>query len=200
MAGLILYKWRDNNFSKYERDHYSFEVLYYCFARRPGCHYCPDLNHTETGFRSIRDYFFTSPSRRWLGWVWCLPKNTWRQIEVEEMSSTQLGKFRLEALDATKLSLMRPDGHLGPRTHPFPLAKRVQNDCVHGCLPGPIETCLEWDITGGEYESRREEWVIISGSIYVLGGWFWSTWARWLINSLEKWLKFVGTNPEDRAH
>lgn len=61
----------------------------------------------------------------------------------DKLSSTQLGKFRLEALDATKLSLMRPDGHLGPRTHPFPLAKRVQNDCVHGCLPGPIETCLE---------------------------------------------------------
>ncbi|KAJ6898561.1 hypothetical protein NC652_025164 [Populus alba x Populus x berolinensis] len=63
------------------------------------------------------------------------------------MSSTQLGKFRLEALVATKQSLMWPDGHLGPCSHPFPLAKcvteRVQNDCVHGCLPGPLETCLE---------------------------------------------------------
>jgi hypothetical protein len=92
-----------------------------------------------------------------------------RRIEVEEveaakMNSTQLEKFRLEALDVTSLSLMRPDGHPGPYMHPFPFAngvtERVQNDCVHWCLPGPIDTWNEillevikkWD-----YESRREE-------------------------------------------
>ena len=92
-----------------------------------------------------------------------------RQIEVEEveaakMNSTHLEKFRLEALDVTSLSLMRPDGHPGPYMHPFPFAngvtERVQNDCVHWCLPGPIDTWNEillevikkWD-----YESRREE-------------------------------------------
>jgi hypothetical protein len=92
-----------------------------------------------------------------------------RQVEVEEveaakMNSVQLEKFRLEALDVSKLSLMRPDGHPGPYMHPFPfaygVAERVQNDCVHWCLPGPIDT---WNeillevIKKWEYESRREQ-------------------------------------------
>uniref|UniRef100_A0A7N2L9N5 Trichome birefringence-like C-terminal domain-containing protein n=1 Tax=Quercus lobata TaxID=97700 RepID=A0A7N2L9N5_QUELO len=75
-----------------------------------------------------------------------------RKIEVEEVNATkdnakQFAKFRLEALDVTKLSLMRPDGHPGPYMHPFPFANgvtdRVQNDCVHWCLPGPIDTWNE---------------------------------------------------------
>ncbi|KAJ6890418.1 hypothetical protein NC651_024045 [Populus alba x Populus x berolinensis] len=52
------------------------------------------------------------------------------------MSSTQLGKFRLEALVATKLSLMRPDGHLGPCTPPFPLAKCVRMIACMGACQG----------------------------------------------------------------
>ncbi len=75
-----------------------------------------------------------------------------RKIEVEEVDAAkdngkQFAKFRLEALDVTKLSLMRPDGHPGPYMHPFPFANgvtdRVQNDCVHWCLPGPIDTWNE---------------------------------------------------------
>ncbi|CAI0379646.1 unnamed protein product [Linum tenue] len=73
-----------------------------------------------------------------------------RKIEVEEVESARLGiggnqkKVRLEALDVTRLSLMRPDGHPGPYMYPFPFAngvgERVQNDCVHWCLPGPVDT------------------------------------------------------------
>lgn len=75
-----------------------------------------------------------------------------RQIEVEEVEAAkENGKkfagFRLEALDVTKLSLMRPDGHPGPYMYPFPFANGVteivQNDCVHWCLPGPIDTWNE---------------------------------------------------------
>ncbi|KAJ6726092.1 PROTEIN ALTERED XYLOGLUCAN 4 [Salix purpurea] len=92
-----------------------------------------------------------------------------RQIEVEEveaarMNSIQLEKFRLEALDVTNLSSMRPDGHPGPYMHPFPfangVAERVQNDCVHWCLPGPVDT---WNeilleiIKKWEDESKTEE-------------------------------------------
>ncbi|KAF8040508.1 hypothetical protein BT93_B2665 [Corymbia citriodora subsp. variegata] len=71
-----------------------------------------------------------------------------RKIEVEEVEAAKadardFSGFRLEALDVTKLSLMRPDGHPGPYMHPFPFADgvkdRVQNDCVHWCLPGPID-------------------------------------------------------------
>lgn len=72
-----------------------------------------------------------------------------RRVEVEEVDAAkanteQFPGFRVEALDVTKLSLMRPDGHPGPYMHPFPFANgvkdRVQNDCVHWCLPGPVDT------------------------------------------------------------
>ncbi|KAL5552949.1 hypothetical protein UlMin_040350 [Ulmus minor] len=77
-----------------------------------------------------------------------------RRIEVEEVEEAKrngnkqdLG-IKVEALDVTKLSLMRPDGHPGPYMHPNPFANgvtegRVQNDCVHWCLPGPIDTWNE---------------------------------------------------------
>lgn len=75
-----------------------------------------------------------------------------RRIEVEEVEEakkkmTQLGKLRLEALDVTKLAMMRPDGHPGPYMYRLPFAngvpERVHNDCVHWCLPGPIDTWNE---------------------------------------------------------
>ncbi|PKI19139.1 hypothetical protein CRG98_049275, partial [Punica granatum] len=50
-------------------------------------------------------------------------------------------------LDVTRLSLLRLDEHPGPYLYPFPFAyevkDRVQNDCVHWCLPGPIDTWNE---------------------------------------------------------
>ena len=53
----------------------------------------------------------------------------------------------MEVLDVTKLALLRPDGHPGAYRNPFPFAngipKSVQNDCVHWCLRGPIDTWNE---------------------------------------------------------
>ncbi|KAJ1389912.1 PC-Esterase [Sesbania bispinosa] len=75
-----------------------------------------------------------------------------RRIEIEEVEDAkakgkQFRGFRLEVLDVTKLALLRPDGHPGAYMNPFPFAKgvpeRVQNDCVHWCLPGPIDTWNE---------------------------------------------------------
>ncbi|KAI4352637.1 hypothetical protein L6164_006869 [Bauhinia variegata] len=75
-----------------------------------------------------------------------------RKIEIEEVEvAKRKGKkfkgFRVETLDVTKLSLMRPDGHPGPYMYYFPFAngvqERVQNDCVHWCLPGPVDTWNE---------------------------------------------------------
>ncbi|KAJ4961464.1 hypothetical protein NE237_021374 [Protea cynaroides] len=74
-----------------------------------------------------------------------------RKIGVEELEAAkkkEMGKrVRLQALDVTKLALMRPDGHPGPYMYGFPFAngvrERVQNDCVHWCLPGPIDTWNE---------------------------------------------------------
>lgn len=92
-----------------------------------------------------------------------------RRIEMEEVENVktkakQLRGFRLEALDVTKLALLRPDGHPGAYTNSFPFAKgvpdTVQNDCVHWCLPGPIGTwneifldmVIKW-----HYQPRSEE-------------------------------------------
>ncbi|KAJ8451664.1 hypothetical protein Cgig2_018298 [Carnegiea gigantea] len=78
-----------------------------------------------------------------------------RRREVEEVTKAKtmlnaddgLPKVRIEALDVTKLALLRPDGHPGPYMYPFPFAdgikEHVQNDCVHWCLPGPIDTWNE---------------------------------------------------------
>lgn len=75
-----------------------------------------------------------------------------RKVELEEIKiakekAKKFGNLRLEVVDITKLSLLRPDGHPGPYLYPFPFANgisdRVQNDCVHWCLPGPIDTWNE---------------------------------------------------------
>ncbi|KAJ0038498.1 hypothetical protein Pint_23053 [Pistacia integerrima] len=86
------------------------------------------------------------------------------QVEEAKENAKQFKGLRLEALDVTRLSLMRPDGHPGPYMHPNPFAngiqEHVQNDCVHWCLPGPIDT---WNqimlevIRRWEGQSRREE-------------------------------------------
>jgi hypothetical protein len=75
-----------------------------------------------------------------------------RKVEIEEVESAkakvkQFGGVRFEVLDVTKLALLRPDGHPSAYMNPFPFAngvsKHVQNDCVHWCLPGPIDTWNE---------------------------------------------------------
>ncbi|KAH1260054.1 Protein ALTERED XYLOGLUCAN 4 [Glycine max] len=75
-----------------------------------------------------------------------------RRIQLEELErakgkAKKFRRFRLEVLDVTKLALLRPDGHPGAYRNPFPFAngvpERVQNDCVHWCLPGPIDTWNE---------------------------------------------------------
>ncbi|ESW07224.1 hypothetical protein PHAVU_010G111700 [Phaseolus vulgaris] len=70
-----------------------------------------------------------------------------RGIELEEFEkATSLGSQRvnLKLLDTTLLSLLRPDGHPGPYRKFQPFAKdknaKVQNDCLHWCLPGPIDS------------------------------------------------------------
>ncbi|KAL9328084.1 hypothetical protein ACSQ67_003087 [Phaseolus vulgaris] len=73
-----------------------------------------------------------------------------RKIEIEEVEEAKAKarrRLRLEALDVTKLAFLRPDGHPGPYMNPSPFvngnARHVQNDCVHWCLPGPIDTWNE---------------------------------------------------------
>lgn len=71
-----------------------------------------------------------------------------RKIELEEfesaVSKASQNGVRLKLLDFVELSLLRPDGHPGPyrQFHPFAKDKssQVQNDCLHWCLPGPIDS------------------------------------------------------------
>jgi hypothetical protein len=74
-----------------------------------------------------------------------------RGIELEEFnkaiavlrSSEDVEKLKL--LDAYRVSYLRPDGHVGPYRTPNPFregsknAASVQNDCLHWCVPGPID-------------------------------------------------------------
>uniref|UniRef100_J3MCR6 Uncharacterized protein n=1 Tax=Oryza brachyantha TaxID=4533 RepID=J3MCR6_ORYBR len=57
------------------------------------------------------------------------------------------GGSRVEVLDVTKLASMRPDGHPGVYMHRDPFArgvpKRLQSDCLHFCVPGPVDTFNE---------------------------------------------------------
>lgn len=72
-----------------------------------------------------------------------------RNIEVDEFKKaaavvSEKG-LALRLFDTTHLSLLRPDGHPGPYRsyHPFSgkdKNARVQLDCLHWCLPGPIDT------------------------------------------------------------
>ncbi|KAJ4876249.1 Protein trichome birefringence-like 23 [Raphanus sativus] len=62
------------------------------------------------------------------------------QRVVTEMGE-EAGRFKL--LDFAGMLLTRPDGHPGPyrEFRPFDKDKnaKVQNDCLHWCLPGPID-------------------------------------------------------------
>ena len=70
-----------------------------------------------------------------------------RKVEMEAFEQAvvqaQSNGVDLRLMDLTYLSLLRPDGHPGPyRTYqPFAKGKEaeVQNDCLHWCLPGPID-------------------------------------------------------------
>ncbi|KAD4982735.1 hypothetical protein R6Q59_002362 [Mikania micrantha] len=70
-----------------------------------------------------------------------------RDIELEEFENAKqfVNGTGLRLFDTTRLSLLRPDGHPGPYRgfHPFDGKNgnaNVQNDCLHWCLPGPIDS------------------------------------------------------------
>ncbi|CAM0908333.1 unnamed protein product [Alopecurus aequalis] len=71
-----------------------------------------------------------------------------RSIVREEVAAVRNSEgTRVEVMDVTKLATMRPDGHPGVymRRDPFAqgMPKRLQSDCLHFCLPGPVDTFNE---------------------------------------------------------
>lgn len=68
-----------------------------------------------------------------------------RDVELDVFRNFGEGSTNFRLLDTTGMSLLRPDGHPGPYRHPNPFAEvkdksSVQNDCLHWCLPGPIDS------------------------------------------------------------
>lgn len=86
-----------------------------------------------------------------------------RDIELKEFEdAAAVGSENgviLKLLDTTRLSVLRPDGHPGQYRQFQPFAKdknaAVQNDCLHWCLPGPIDSwndlVMELLVNGEEY-------------------------------------------------
>ncbi|CAL9055813.1 unnamed protein product [Musa banksii] len=67
-----------------------------------------------------------------------------RTVEVEEFQEGLKNGLRLVLLDTYHLALLRPDGHPGPYREFHPdISKKLQNDCLHWCLPVPIDTWNE---------------------------------------------------------
>ncbi|XP_010492444.2 PREDICTED: protein trichome birefringence-like 21 [Camelina sativa] len=48
--------------------------------------------------------------------------------------------LRLKLMDMTQAMLLRPDGHPGRYGHLQNAGVTLRNDCIHWCLPGPIDT------------------------------------------------------------
>nr|KJB19031.1 hypothetical protein B456_003G081500 [Gossypium raimondii] len=128
-----------------------------------GCHICPGKNLTELGFvyaynktlHYVMDFIANSKHKG-------CPKTTPAkegEVEIKDLSrilrNVELEEFEkaaakaadngvnLKLLDFTNLLLMRPDGHPGPYRQFQPFAENqtavVQNDCLHWCLPGPMD-------------------------------------------------------------
>ncbi|KAK2663106.1 hypothetical protein Ddye_001680 [Dipteronia dyeriana] len=61
------------------------------------------------------------------------------EFKIAEKQGNKRGlKFRL--LDTTQATLLRPDGHPSRYGHLKNENVTMRNDCVHWCLPGPIDT------------------------------------------------------------
>ncbi|XP_073060438.1 protein trichome birefringence-like 19 [Primulina eburnea] len=64
--------------------------------------------------------------------------------QVEELGIAQKAERKnggkLKVLDVTKIMLMRPDGHPNKYSHLAGTVQSLANDCVHWCLPGPIDS------------------------------------------------------------
>ncbi|KAI8018090.1 Protein trichome birefringence-like 19 [Camellia lanceoleosa] len=65
-----------------------------------------------------------------------------KELKVAERRGRKKGlRFRL--LDTTKAMMMRPDGHPNHYGH-WPEENKTIADCVHWCMPGPIDTWNEF--------------------------------------------------------
>ncbi|WCJ20922.1 TRICHOME BIREFRINGENCE-LIKE 22 [Euphorbia peplus] len=116
--------------------HWFFRPIYLHKGRNViACIYCNEPNITDRGGSCNR----TSPSGE--SEINLTSRGEWelRSIQVEEIERVKKiqGGKRFEALDVTRAMVMRRDGH--PGSYWDNKWMRGYNDCVHWCLPGPID-------------------------------------------------------------
>ncbi|KAL6587605.1 Protein trichome birefringence-like 19 [Orobanche minor] len=101
----------------------------------------------------------------------CVRRRPWRSNETVlggldmEMYMTQLEEFRVaekrrggerfRLLDTTQAMLLRPDGHPSRYGHWPNENVTLYNDCVHWCLPGPIDSWADFLLHMIKMEARR---------------------------------------------
>ncbi|EPS57802.1 hypothetical protein M569_17015, partial [Genlisea aurea] len=65
--------------------------------------------------------------------------------QVEEFAAaTARGKKEFRLMDMTKVMVLRPDGHPSRYGHWLHENVTLYNDCVHWCLPGPIDSWADF--------------------------------------------------------
>ncbi|XP_042380729.1 protein trichome birefringence-like 19 [Zingiber officinale] len=103
----------------------------------------------------------------------CVRRRPFRRDEARldevafQMYMTQMEEFRaaeregrkksvkLRLLDTTEAMLLRGDGHPGRYGHVAGANVSMYNDCVHWCLPGPIDTWNDFLLHTMKNEGRR---------------------------------------------
>ena len=89
------------------------------------------------------------PGEKGLGYTEAEMRRT--VVEAVRAAAGSVSGLRFAALDVTALANLRPDGHPGPYMRKDPFGGgggetgdgRVPNDCVHWCMPGPVDTFNE---------------------------------------------------------
>ncbi|CAA0829174.1 Protein trichome birefringence-like 19 [Striga hermonthica] len=100
----------------------------------------------------------------------CVRRQPWRSSEAAlqgldmEMYMTQVEEFRaaqklgkgrrFRLLDTTQAMLLRPDGHPSRYGHWPNQNVTLYNDCVHWCLPGPIDSWADFLLHFIKMEAR----------------------------------------------
>lgn len=76
------------------------------------------------------------------------------EFKVAEQEAKRIGK-RFRLIDLTSAMLLRPDGHPSKYGHWPHENVTLYNDCVHWCLPGPIDTWSDILLQVMKTEGRR---------------------------------------------
>ncbi|KAJ4974064.1 hypothetical protein NE237_007238 [Protea cynaroides] len=80
---------------------------------------------------------FSEKEANFEGTEWELRSVQVEEVEKARVEGKKIGK-KFGALDVTRAMLMRPDGH--PGAHWNNKWMEGYNDCVHWCLPGPVDS------------------------------------------------------------